>query len=54
LIILRQAEYNTYYLPRAEIVERMGELDVQIEKKLKAMSGNEMMDYYYQQNQLSD
>jgi len=31
----------------------MGELDVQIEKKPKAMSGNEMM-HYYKQNQLSD
>ena len=41
-----EEEYKYENMPTQEIIERMNELDSQLEKKLEALNGTEIMDYY--------
>jgi len=47
-----EEEYVYVNLPKADIVEKMRELDAKFEKALEALSGNEMMDYYGEQRNM--
>lgn len=44
-----EEEYHYENLPTKDIIERMSELDAQLEKKLESLSGAEIMEYYGEQ-----
>jgi len=41
-----EEEYNYVNMPTESIIERMAELDTQLEKALESLTGSEIMDYY--------
>jgi len=44
-----EEEYNYVNMPTHNIIEKMNELDAQLEKALETLSGTEIMEYYGQQ-----
>jgi len=41
-----EEEYKYINMPTKGIIERMGELDTQLEKAFESLTGNEIMEYY--------
>jgi len=44
-----EEEYNYVNMPTHGIIERMAELDTQLEKALESLTGSEIMEYYGEQ-----
>jgi len=48
-VFVFEEEYSYVNMPTQDIIERMAELDAQLEKALKSLNGTETMDYYGEQ-----
>ena len=48
MVLIYEEEYLYKNLPKQAIVERMAELDAQLEKALESLDGTEIIDYYSQ------